>query len=398
MSYDPSPIALLSFGMAVPRYEFQQAALGRWMADSFEAQPALRRWMRRLYELSGIETRYSCLPDPNLPPSQSRFAPGRDLADMPTTTERMQIYQREAVALGTAAASRALADYSAETPVSEVADTITHLVVVSCTGFFAPGLDLAIARQLNLRPTVARTLVGFMGCAAAFNAWRLAREIVAGQPSARVLVVCVELSSLHIQPGHDRISLVVGSLFADGAAACLVGVSPPGRGDLFILDNLYSEVAPDTEQEMVWQIGDHGFMLHLSPDIPRHLAEVAPRAFAALLAGRPTPRFWAIHPGGRAIVDRLVELFDLAPEQVAASFAVLRRYGNMSSPTILFVLDEQRARLRDEPRSNTVAGVAMAFGPGLVIEMAHLTYVPPLEQLPSQAIAKQRARSNEYVA
>jgi predicted naringenin-chalcone synthase len=368
------------------------------MADALHAQPPLRRWMRRLYELSGIETRYSCLPDPLLPPDQSRFAPGRALADMPTTTERMAIYQHEAIELGTAAAYRALADYDPTVPAAEVASSITHLIVVSCTGFFAPGLDLAIARRIGLQPTVGRTLVGFMGCAAAFNGLRLAQQIVAGEPEARVLLVCVELCSLHIQPGDDRINLVVGSLFADGAAACLVGTAPAGRRDLFVLDRMYSEVAPDSEQEMVWQIGDHGFTLHLSPDIPRRLGEVAPRALGALLAGWPAPYFWAIHPGGRAIVDRLAELFELAPQQVAASFEVLRRYGNMSSPTILFVLGELRARLRHDPRSDAIAGVAMAFGPGLVIEMAHLTYLPPLVQLPRPALTDQRARTNEYVA
>jgi predicted naringenin-chalcone synthase len=383
-----SPSAVLALGTAVPQYQFDQVALGQWMADALAAPPPLRRWMRRLYELSGIETRYSCLPDPALPPEQSRFAPGRALDDMPTTAERMAIYQREAIALGTAAAQRALADFDPARPAAEVADTITHLIVVSCTGFFAPGLDLAIARQLGLRPNVARTLVGFMGCAAAFNGLRLAQQIVAGQPAARVLVVCVEICSLHIQSGDDRIKLVVGSLFADGAAACLVGVAPPDRRDVFVIDALYSEVAPDTEQEMVWQIGDHGFSLHLSPDIPKRLGTLAPAALVSLLDGRPRPLFWAIHPGGRAIVDRLIELFSLRPEQVAATFEVLRNYGNMSSPTILFVLSELRAQIRREAAGEPIAGVAMAFGPGLVVEMAHLTYLPPLEVLATPALGE----------
>jgi predicted naringenin-chalcone synthase len=397
MNHVPAPTALLSIGRAVPGYKFDQAALGGWMAESFGDQPALRRWLKRLYELSGIETRYSCLPDPNLSPSQSRFAPGRNLADTPTTAERMAIYQREAVALGTAAAYRTLADYDESVQVALVADTVTHLIVVSCTGFFAPGLDLAIARQLNLRPTVARTMVGFMGCAAAFNALRLASQIAAGQPAARVLVVCVELCSLHIQSGNDRIDLVVGSLFADGAAACLVGAAAPERRDIFLLNSFYSELVPDTDQEMVWQIGDHGFALHLSPDIPRRLGDSAPQALATLLDGQPAPRFWAIHPGGRAIVDRLAELFTLAPEHVAPSLTVLRQYGNMSSPTILFVLDEVRERMRHESASEAVTGVAMAFGPGLVIEMAHLSYLPPVAQ-PIQPLADHRIRINEYVA
>jgi predicted naringenin-chalcone synthase len=398
MVQDRPQVALLALGTAVPSHRFQQTALGRWMADSLGMQPALSRWIRRLYDLSGIETRYSCLPDPAAPPSMSRFAPGHPPADTPTTSERMAIYQREATAIGTAAAYRALAEYGAGALVAEVAATVTHLIVVSCTGFFAPGLDQAIANRLNFRPTVERTLVGFMGCAAAFNALRLADQIVRAQPSARVLVVCVELCSLHIQSGNNRIDLIVASLFADGAAACLVGAPPMDGRDYVLLDSFYSEVVPDTDQEMVWRIGDHGFTLHLSPDIPRRLGEVAPRALASLLDGRAMPRAWAIHPGGRAIVDRLAELFDLAPEQTEPSLAVLRQYGNMSSSTILFVLRELRERLRCDPTGDTVGGVAMAFGPGLVVEMAHLTYVPRPEVALRRTIDAEMEPSGAYAA
>jgi len=397
MGQDSLPVAVLSIGTAVPPYRFQQAALEAWMVESLGARPALSRQIKRLYELSGIETRHSCLADPLSPPSDSRFAPGRMLADTPTTAERMAIYQREATVIGTAAARRALADYDDRVSLSAVADTITHLIVVTCTGFFAPGLDQAIANQLNLRPTIERTLIGFMGCAAAFNGLRLARQIVSGEPSARVLVVCVEICSIHIQPGDSRVHLVVGSLFADGAAACLVGVPSDDHADNFILDNFYSEVAPDTQDDMIWQIGDHGFTLHLSPDIPRRLGEVAPRALAALLGESSRPDFWAIHPGGRAIVDRLAGLFDLTSEQIAPSLAVLRNYGNMSSPTILFVLNAMREHLRCETSLDPVTGVAMAFGPGLVVEMARLTY-QPLDRTIKQTIEIGIALPGEYVA
>jgi predicted naringenin-chalcone synthase len=258
-----------------------------------------------------------------------------------------------------------------------VADTITHVIAVSCTGFFAPGLDLAIARRLGLNPHVERTLVGFMGCAACFNALRLADQIVAGRPEARVLVVCVELCSLHVQPGQGRIDLVVASLFADGAGACVIGAPRDDGADHLALNGFYTGLAPDSDHEMVWDIGDHGFELYLSPDIPRRLGEVAPDALAALTAGRDQAAFWAIHPGGRAIVDRLAEIFALPPDATAVSLDVLRNYGNMSSATILFVLLAHRERLR--ARDEAASGVAMAFGPGLVTEMAHLTYQPSAE-------------------
>lgn len=373
---------LLSIGTAVPPYQVDQTAVGAFVADSLNASPSLRRWIKRLYELSGIETRYSCLPEATNLNLDSPFAPGLALADSPTTAERMAIYQREAVDLGVAAAEQALAAPA----VAGSTAAITHLIVVSCTGFFAPGLDLAIAERLGLSPTLQRTLVGFMGCAAAFNGLRLASQIVAGQPEARVLVVCVELCTLHLQPGADRPTLTAASLFADGAAACLVG-TPDIHGDVLLIDRFHSQVQPDSQDAMSWQIGDHGFVMNLSSDVPRHIDSLAPSALANLLDGLPSPEFWAIHPGGRAIVDRLAELLALSPAQTAASYTVLRRYGNMSSATILFVLRELWASLRAV--AQPVSGVAVAFGPGLVTELAALSYLPPvalrLEQPQQQA-------------
>ncbi|HXW01276.1 MAG TPA: type III polyketide synthase [Anaerolineae bacterium] len=382
-------IALLSLGAAVPKYRAKQAEVGRWMANSFEGQPALGRWLRSLYANSGIETRYACVPDFLEPPARSRFAPGRALTDAATTAERMAIYEREAVALGTTAGCQALAAYgdARQSELIAVINSITHLIVVSCTGFFAPGLDLAIAQRLNLAPTVERMLIGFMGCAAAFNGLRAATQIVKGQPSARVLVICVELCSIHIQPGTERENLISASLFADGASACLVGVAEANQGHIFEIGGFHTSVKPETRAEMVWQIGDYGFALRLSPQIPDHLAEAAPAALQTLLNGDPRPQFWAIHPGGRAIVDRLVDIFQLKPEQVTASRSVLRQFGNLSSATIFFVLAELQRKLSREVVGKKVEGVAMAFGPGLVIEMARLAYIPPAQEALREAVS-----------
>jgi len=372
------PVALLAFGSAVPPYRLEQAQVADWMVEAFQADPKRTRWLRYLYACSGIETRYSCLPDTTSPPALSRFAPHRTLADAPTTAERMAIYKRAAVPVGAAAALETLRDYAgaATRDVAAVADAVTHFIVVSCTGFFAPGLDQAIARELGLRDTVERTLIGFMGCAAAFNALRLAAQIVRGDPAALVLIVCVELCSLHIQPGTDRVNLVVASLFADGAAACLVGTPTTDDQDQFVIGGFHTSLHPDTQSDMVWKIGDHGFVMHLSPQIPARLGQAAPRAFDALVGRDAALDFWAIHPGGRAIIDELATIFDLTSEQTAATRRVLRNYGNMSSPTILFVLQDLRAQLRRQPGADGQHGVAMAFGPGLVIEMARLQYVP----------------------
>jgi predicted naringenin-chalcone synthase len=371
--------AILSIGTAVPQYQVQQAAVGEWMSDAFGQQPTPARLLNRLYTQSGIETRHTCLPDTLRPPYESRFAPGQDLANVATTAERMEIYERVSVEIGTAAARQALAsmpDTDARS-LEETTASITHLLVVSCTGFFAPGLDQMIARQLGLPPRVERTLIGFMGCAAAFNALRLARQIVQAQPAARVLILCVELGSLHIQPGDKPVDMVGAAIFGDGAGACVVGQPAPEQRNIFSIQQMYTELTPEAEASMVWRIGNHGYTLHLSRETPAQLAEIAPRALRHLFHDEPPPEaldFWAIHPGGRAILDRMEEIFALAPRHLAPSREVLRHYGNMSSPTILFVLQEHRRRLQQRATDSTIDGVAMAFGPGLVTELAHLVY------------------------
>lgn len=373
--------AIAAIGTAVPGYELAQASFARWIADSFPDRPAIGRWFRSICANSGIETRYTCMPDFQEPARESRFSPARSAGDVPTTGERMAIYERESVPLGTAAGQRALGRYAesgGRTP-SDVANSITHLVVVSCTGFFAPGLDMAIARRLGLRSDVERTLIGFMGCAAAFNGLRTANHIVKGDPDANVLVVCVEICSIHLQPqpGNNRENLISAALFADGASACLVTMPEPTGYGVFEIEDFYTGVKPETRKEMIWQIGNYGFVLNLSPRIPDHLTEHAPAAVGTLFDG-DAPHFWAIHPGGRAIVDGLEKIFALDSTDVVSSRAVLRRVGNLSSATILFVLDDMWARMRTtEAGASPASGVAMAFGPGLVIEMARLRYVPP---------------------
>lgn len=370
-------VAVLSFGTAVPIYKANQIDVGQWMAQSFVNRPEIGRWLRSVFANAGVETRYSCIPDYVQPVADARFAPGYPPESAPSTAERMAIYERESIPLGVAAAQQALTELTETMGNSPAAITasITHLVVVSCTGFFAPGLDLVIARHLGLAPTVARTMIGFMGCAAAFNGLRTATQIVRSQPTARVLVVCVELCSLHTQPTVDRENLVAASLFADGASACVVGEPEPGQSNIFRIEDFHTEVKPETSDQMIWQIGNHGFALRLSPQIPNHLASVAPAALQQLF-GQAEPGFWAIHPGGPAIVERLMEVFELTPDEVAASRTVLRQYGNLSSATIFFVLNELRRTLPQNNQAINQSGVAMAFGPGLVIEMARLTYVP----------------------
>ena len=395
--YNRDAVAILSFGTAVPIYQVNQNEVAQWMSASFAQQPAMGRWLRGIFANAGVKTRYSCIDAYHAPVEESRFSPGRPPCESPTTAERMSIYERESIPLGLAAAKEALAELAQATATSLAATlaSITHLVAVSCTGFFAPGLDLALTQQLGLAPTVGRTLIGFMGCAAAFNGLRTAAQIVRSQPDARVLVVCVELSSLHTQPTSDRENLVAASLFGDGASACVVGAPAPNQGNVYLLEAFHTMVKPETNDEMIWRIGDHGFVLRLSPQIPRHLTEVAPTALAHLFPDAQ-PQFWAIHPGGPTIVDQLATIFALAPDQVAASRAILRHYGNLSSATIFFVLQELRRTLpQSSAQKRSQAGVAMAFGPGLVIEMARLRYVAPT--VTAAPVADQGDRHHRWV-
>ncbi len=371
--------AIVAIGTALPYYSASQSEIGAWMAASFGERSAQGRIIAALCRESGIERRYAVTPHYLDPPDQSRFAPGVSEDRSPSTAERMAIYEQEAAPLGIQAAQAAFSDHAQATHTlpEAVARDVTHLIVVSCTGFYAPGLDFALAKGLGLRATVERTLIGFMGCSAVFNALRVANAIVRADADALVLVVSVELCSLHSQPNPQRDHLIGGSIFADGASACLVGSAGDDRfgGDHFTLNQFYTGMKPDTEDEMAWQIGNYGFNLRLSPRVPDHLAEAAPEALDALF-GSQRPAFWAIHPGGRSIVDRLAEIFELDEGQVAASRHVLREVGNVSSATILFVLAETRRRLRAQPYpAHSLPGVAMAFGPGLVLEMARLSYV-----------------------
>jgi predicted naringenin-chalcone synthase len=235
------------------------------------------------------------------------------------------------------------------------------MVVASCTGFTAPGLDQVIARRLGLAPTVERLVVGFMGCYAGVTALRTAGHIVRSDPQARVLVVAVELCTLHLQP-TDRIeSLLAMGQFADGAAAALVTGEGPG---LALGDGL-SLTLEDSHDLITWTIGDTGFAMELSGEVPGRLAEALGSDGVAerVTGGKAVDDIdaWAIHPGGKSIVDAVERGLSLPAAKVAASRAVLQDYGNMSSATVLFVL--QRL-MEDKPAS----GIALAFGPGLAME------------------------------
>jgi len=243
---------------------------------------------------------------------------------------------------------------------------ITHLVVASCTGFIAPGIDQVIAANLGLDAGVERTLVGFMGCYAAVAALRTAYHTARSEPDARVLVVTVELSTLHLQFDTALEPLLAMLQFGDGAAAALVTTEPQG----FAIHHPFAAALIETGDMIRWTIGDTGFAMHLDGEVPARFATalgdeaVRARMFAGMQAEKVD--CWAVHAGGRSILDAVERTLELSPAALAASRDVLLRYGNMSSSTLMFVL----ATLFDQPMHRN--GIALAFGPGLAVEGFHI--------------------------
>lgn len=329
-------------------------AFVRW-APTQLADPGEARLFLRMAERSGIAHRWSVL-DPDEGGASCGPLGAFYGADARTGTgARMARYAQEAPKLALAA----IADLADRANL----DGVTHLVVASCTGFVAPGIDQIIARELGLAPSVERLLVGYMGCYAAVAALRSAHHIARSQPEARVLVVTVEISSLHLQPGGTLESLLAQLQFGDGAAAALISGDAAAPG--LRLSRPFAHAVPESEALIQWHIGDTGFAMTLSGEVPRRIGSLlaSNEGRAALL---PVPADavadWAVHAGGRSILDAVEHGLALPADALADSRAVLRDYGNMSSATLMFVL----ARKLDAPRAGT--GIALAFGPGLACE------------------------------
>lgn len=363
-------IAILGIGTAVPPHRLEQDEMVNRLSDALAGQDKAARWARRIFRQCGVATRYTCEPNLLEPVPHCKYFPmGAGTHAVPTTAERMEVYRREAVPLGVTAAREALAESGVK-----MAD-ITHVIAVSCTGLFLPGLDVALMRELGLAADVERLPLTFLGCAAGLAAIRLSKQIAEGDPRAKVLIVSVELCTIHVQPSHEREDLFAAAFFGDGAAACIVGGtsahSRPGRG--FVLGHSRTVVFPDTGSDMRWNVGNNGFTLYLSPKIPRQIGEHIPPEIERLMGGDPMPEAWAIHPGGRGIIDAVQRTHKLSDAQTRASRSVLRRYGNLSSATIFFVLKELSEEIASGD-SERKEGIALAFGPGLSAELVRMTH------------------------
>ncbi|KGJ79608.1 naringenin-chalcone synthase [Cryobacterium roopkundense] len=382
--------------------------------DVFAAQPGLSRLAQRIvntsFNVSGIETRHTVIEELTLDASGEApkfFDPVEQRLLMPGTRARNELYILEATKLFVEAGRRALE----ACPGVEAAD-ITHVVTVSCTGFYAPGPDYMLVRELGLSPATQRYHLGFMGCYAAMPALRTAKQFVEADPNAVVLVVSAELCSLHLRTSNDPDTIVASSLFSDGAAAGIVSSRPLHPGEKALdLDLFETVITPVGEGDMAWKIGDEGFEMVLSTYVPHIIDEHIEGALAPLMARDPllaglltddglgftatreleaegaevlvgsvatlvAPAMsdaiahWAIHPGGRSILDKTEAKLGLSETQLRPSRETLRNHGNMSSATILFVMKA----ILDEPASTDGERVcAMAFGPGLTVESALMT-------------------------
>ncbi|WP_295818740.1 3-oxoacyl-[acyl-carrier-protein] synthase III C-terminal domain-containing protein [uncultured Deinococcus sp.] len=364
----------------LPEHAYPQASI----RDVIRAQPELDRLGQRLttsiFNHSGIDTRHSVVPDFGQQEAGLFYDPQTQRMLSPSTGQRNAYYVEHATPLFLAAARAALA----ASPHVQASD-ITHVVTVSCTGFYAPGPEYAIVRGLGLSPHTQRFHVGFMGCYAAFPALRMARAFCEADPDAVVLVVCAELCTIHMHPASDPDTLIANSVFADGAAGAIVSARPPAPGTPALrIDTLGTALTPEGvgEKDMAWTVGDQGYDMVLSTYVPEIIeANIAPVLSDLLdtdhaLAGMPCAdvSHWAIHPGGRQILDRVQGALGLSDGQLAPSREVLRRAGNMSSATVLFILQDVLAAGRDGERV-----AALAFGPGLTVESGLFTVCSGLD-------------------
>ena len=356
---------ITSIGTANPPHRFEQKTILEFMqrAHKLNGQEAQR--LQALYRASGIKYRYSVIPDYGNQPKEFEFYPKNDdLEPFPSVSQRMASYDKEALAL---------AQQAVENCFSQNADTdpekLTHLITVSCTGMVAPGLDLQLVEALGLSTNIQRTAINFMGCYAAFNALKMAHEICLGRPEAKVLIVCLELCTLHFQKKNDEDSLLSNALFGDGAAAVLVNAKPSKRINL-AMDSFFCDVAFQGKNEMAWGIGDFGFEMKLSSYVPgfiqKGIKELCQKLLEKEKIDLEAIDFFAVHPGGKKILQTVDEELQITQRKSRFGYEILKNYGNMSSPTILFVLKALWNQLAATDNDKKILG--FAFGPGLTME------------------------------
>ncbi len=346
----PATAYLNRIATAVPAHDVHQKFLD--YVPSMLPNPRARQVLRRMSDRSQIDHRYSVLEpsrDPDGLDSEDIFKRGA----FPDTGTRMALFERYAPDLAMQCITK-LELTEDERP--------SHLIITTCTGLHAPGIDLEVMRRLGLDGAVERTVIGFMGCYAAINGLKLAHHIVRSNPQSKVLLVNVELCTLHLQETENLEELLSFMVFSDGAAATLVSANPAGAE----IVGFGSAVIPDSHEQITWRVGQQGFDMLLSGAVPGTVGRGVPGIVDALQNRFRINQLslWAVQPGGRSVLDAVEQSLGLPPEALTASREVLRRYGNMSSPTVMFAIKDVL-----EGAAPGEFGAAMAFGPGVTAEM-----------------------------
>lgn len=352
--------AITAIGTAVPKYKQEQLIAAEIVANSLSLKPHEKRLLKSVYRSTGIERRYSVLNDFCDASDSYELFPQDPSLPFPTTAARMRAFKQHALPLALDAIQK-----MGDIPYHE----ITHVITVSCTGMYAPGLDIEIALALKLNQSVKRTCVNFMGCYGAFNAMKLADVICRAEPHAKVLVVSVELCTIHLQKNESMDNIFSNAIFSDGAAAILVEGEPANKKRLS-LDAFHCDLLPQNSKDMAWEISDSGFDIVLSSYIPQAV-ETGIHAFMTRLLKDNALSFehidlFAIHPGGQKILKACEAALNITAEDNRYSYQVLKQFGNMSSATVLFVLNELWQDIKSEDQDKKI--FSCAFGPGLTFE------------------------------
>ncbi|MCJ8165450.1 type III polyketide synthase [Pontibacter sp. E15-1] len=356
---------ICAIGTANPPHKIPQMQIADFMASALQFDEQATRKLKALYRVSGIGQRFSVLQDYTRQNGDFTFYPNTPtLEPFPTVQTRMNEYRKYAVELSEQAIRNCLTQ-AAKVSLPE----ITHLITVSCTGMYAPGLDIELVERLGLSTSVQRTAVNFMGCYAAFNAIKLADAICKSTPLAKVMLVCTEICTIHFQKDAAPDHLVSNALFGDGAAAVLMQ-SHPNEEVSLELQSFHCDLAPAGKSEMAWHIGDTGFEMTLSSYVPdlikKGIKELTDRLLKGLKTKVSEISLFAIHPGGRRILEVIEQELGMTQNDNRFAYQVLRDFGNMSSATVLFVLKSLMDSLTTEEQNEPI--LSFAFGPGLTLE------------------------------